>query len=159
MAGQISKITQIGMVTADLDKMVKYYEEMLGVGPWTVVADTKKGIGAPATNTKVNGKRVDFDVKVAICMLDGFELEIIQPMDDKSIYAEHLKKHGEGVINHIAIVTPDNAKFREVMKANGIKSCQKGDVDPALGQSWDYYEPSLSYMIRIRFRMMKINSV
>ena len=54
MAGQISKITQIGMVTADLDKMVKYYEEMLGVGPWTVVADTKKGIGAPATNTKVN---------------------------------------------------------------------------------------------------------
>ena len=86
MAGQISKITQIGMVTADLDKMVKYYEEMLGVGPWTVVADTKKGIGAPATNTKVNGKRVDFDVKVAICMLDGFELEIIQPMDDKSIY-------------------------------------------------------------------------
>ena len=51
----------------------------------------KKGIGAPATNTKVNGKRVDFDVKVAICMLDGFELEIIQPMDDKSIYAEHLK--------------------------------------------------------------------
>ena len=35
MAGQISKITQIGMVTADLDKMVKYYEEMLGVGPWT----------------------------------------------------------------------------------------------------------------------------
>ena len=85
MAGQISKITQIGMVTADLDKMVKYYEEMLGVGPWTVVADTKKGIGAPATNTKVNGKRVDFDVKVAICMLDGFELEIIQPMDDKSI--------------------------------------------------------------------------
>ena len=30
MAGQISKITQIGMVTADLDKMVKYYEEMLG---------------------------------------------------------------------------------------------------------------------------------
>lgn len=71
MAGQISKITQIGMVTADLDKMVKYYEEMLGVGPWTVVADTKKGIGAPATNTKVNGKRVDFDVKVAICMLDA----------------------------------------------------------------------------------------
>lgn len=142
MAGQISKITQIGMVTADLDKMVKYYEEMLGVGPWTVVADTKKGIGAPATNTKVNGKRVDFDVKVAICMLDGFELEIIQPMGDKSIYAEHLKKHGEGVINHIAIVTPDNAKFREVMKANGIKSCQKGDVDPALGQSWDYYDGS-----------------
>lgn len=31
MAGQISKITQIGMVTADLDKMVKYYEEMLGL--------------------------------------------------------------------------------------------------------------------------------
>ena len=22
------------------------------------------------------------------------------------------------------------------------KSCQKGDVDPALGQSWDYYDGS-----------------
>lgn len=139
---QITKITQIGLVTADLDKMAKNYEEKFGIGPFEVIVDGAKGIGAEADNLMVHGKRQDYKVRVAVCQLEGLEIEIIQPLDEYSIYAEHLKKHGEGVINHIAIVTPDNAGFRALMKEEGVESILKGDVDPAEGESFEYYDTS-----------------
>ncbi|MCU6761087.1 methylmalonyl-CoA epimerase [uncultured Roseburia sp.] len=139
-AKQISQITQIGIVTGDLKKMMKNYEEKLGIGPFEIVVDGANGIGAKAENLKVHGKLQDFEVLVACCKLEAVEIELIQPLDDKSIYAEHLRKHGEGVINHIAIVTPDNAAFRTLMKEENVESILKGDVNPAEGESFEYFD-------------------
>lgn len=134
-------ITQIGIVTSDLEKMVKNYEKKLGIGPFQIVADGEKGIGAEATNVKVHGKPQDYKVRVACCKLGAVEIEIVQPLDEYSTYAEHLRKHGEGVINHIAIATEDkNAAFRKVMKANQVESILKGDFDPKEGESFEYFE-------------------
>ncbi len=139
---QITQITQIGIVTADLMKMKKNYEEVLGVGPFEIIVDGEKGIGAEAKNLKVHGKRQDFKVRVAVCQMGAVQIELIQPLDEYSIYAEHLKNHGEGVINHIAIKTADNAKFREVMKQENVESILKGDVDPNEGASFEYFDTS-----------------
>ena len=92
--------------------------------------------GAPASNTKYFGVPTDRDVRVAICVLDGLEIELIQPMDEKRIYAEHLRTHGEGYIHHLTITTDDNAGLRKIMKEEGIRSEWKGDVDPKLGMSF-----------------------
>ena len=137
---QITQITQIGIVTANLEKMKKNYEEKFGIGPFEIVVDGAHGIGAKANNLKVHGKLQDFEVLVACCQLGALEIELIQPLDDKSIYAEHLRKHGEGVINHIAVMTPDNAKFRRLMKQENVESILKGDVDPAEGESFEYFD-------------------
>lgn len=137
---QITRITQIGIVTGDLKKMAQTYEEVFGIGPFEVIVDGAHGIGAKAENLTVHGKPQDFEVLVAVCQLEGLEIELIQPLDDKSIYAEHLKKHGEGVINHLAIRTPDNQKFRKLMKEQQVESMMKGDVDPAEGNSFEYFD-------------------
>jgi methylmalonyl-CoA/ethylmalonyl-CoA epimerase len=147
---KMTKITQIGMTTANLEKKIANYEKV-GVGPWEIVVDTQKGLGAPATNTKFRGVPTTNDVRVAICVLDGLEIELIQPMDENGTYAEHLRTHGEGYIHHLAIETDDNMSFRKIMKAEGCKSEWKGDVDPKLGQSFEYFDTRdlLGYYIEL----------
>ena len=137
---KLLRIPQIGIVTADVDKMIKNYEEKLGIGPFHIVVDGDKGIGAQATNCKVHGKYQDYKVKVAVCDLEGLQIELVQPLDDLSIYAEHLKQHGEGVIQHIAIRVEDNAEFRKVMKEENVESTLKGDIDPKEGMSFEYFD-------------------
>lgn len=138
----ITQITQIGIVTADLEKMIKNYEEVLGIGPFEIVVDGEKGIGAEASNLKVHGKRQDFKVRVAVYKMGAVEIELVQPLDEYSIYAEHLRKHGEGVINHIAIKCPNHSKFRKIMKQENVESILKGDVDPKEGNSFEYFDTS-----------------
>lgn len=138
----ITQILQIGIVTADLEKMKKNYEDVLGIGPFEIVVDGRRGIGAEAKNLMVHGKRQDFKVIVACCQMGAVQIELIQPLDEFSIYAEHLRKHGEGVINHIAIKTSDNTEFRQIMKEKGVESILKGDVDPKEGQSFEYFDTS-----------------
>ncbi|MCC8149972.1 MAG: VOC family protein [Lachnospiraceae bacterium] len=139
---KVTQITQIGIVTADARKMIQNYEEKLGIGPFQIVVDGEHGIGAEAKELWVHGKPQKFKVLVAVCQLEALEIEIIQPLDEYSIYAEHLRKHGEGVINHVAIATPDNAEFRKVMRAENMESILKGNVDPAEGKSFEYYDTS-----------------
>lgn len=141
MEKKFNQITQIGIVTSDLEKMIKNYEEKMGIGPFKVIVDGNKGIGAEAKQLWVHGKETKFKVMVAVCQLGAVEIEIIQPLDDLSIYAEHLKKHGEGVINHIAIRSDDeNVVFRKVMKAENVESMMKGNVDPNEGMSFEYFD-------------------
>ena len=136
---KMTKITQIGMTTANLEKKIANFAKV-GVGPFEIVVDTLNGLGAPATNTRYFGVPTVNDVRVAICILDGLEIELIQPMDENGTYAEHLRTHGEGYIHHLAILTDDNAGFRKIMKAEGVRSEWKGDVDPELGMSFEYFD-------------------
>ena len=126
MSAKIENITQIGIVTGDLYKMVRHYEEHYGVGPWEI-RDGTEGFEKEAEELTVYGKRQDFKVSLALCMAGNVQLELIQPLDEFSDYAYHLKRHGEGVIHHISIIT-DNAAFRETMRERGVASIMRGHV-------------------------------
>ena len=65
------------------------------------------------------------------------QLELIQPLDEYSDYARHLKEHGEGHIHHISILT-DNQAFRETMAERGIASVMKGHV--AGVETFEYFD-------------------
>ena len=113
MSAEIKNITQIGIVTGDLYAMVDRYQKLYGIGPWEI-RDGKKGFKDEAEDLMVYGKRQDFKVSLALCMAGNVQLELIQPLDEYSDYARHLKEHGEGHIHHISILT-DNQAFRETM--------------------------------------------
>lgn len=136
---KINKIIQVGIATYDLEEKIKNFEKV-GIGPFQIVVDTQKGLGAPASNTKYFGEPTEIDVRVAVCNLDGLEIELIQPMDEKGSYAKHLREIGEGCIHHLGIQADDNAGFRQIMKDEGVRSEWKGDVDPKLGVSFEYFD-------------------
>jgi len=89
-----SKIDQIGVIVEDMDKAVKYYED-LGIGPFQ---DSKLII----IDRRVRGRFAD-DVKnkVKLTHMGHVQLELVQPVSGESVQKEFLTKYGEG-INHLA---------------------------------------------------------
>ena len=82
---------QIGVVVKDIDETAKFLSSMWGIGPW----DTKEL--TYTKDTLVMGQ--PFKIKVAYAKLGGVKLELIQPLEGKSIFLEFLRAKGEGLFN------------------------------------------------------------
>lgn len=145
MSVKITNITQIGIVTSDVYAMVDRYQNVYGIGPWEI-RDGKKGFKDEAEDLTVYGKRQDFKVSLALCMAGNVQLELIQPLDEYSDYAKHLKEHGEGVIHHISIIT-DNDAFRETMKERGIASVMRGHVVGV--ETFEYFDTGRDMGVKV----------
>lgn len=115
----IEKILQLNIVVEDIKKSVKNFEAY-GVGPW--VRDD--GTSEVLRDRQTYGEARDYEFYAAFAMIGDVELELIQPIDEKSDYARFLKEHGQGV-HHIAI--RDNRKaLHEVASERGIPVIQSG---------------------------------
>ena len=90
------KIAQVAVVVKDLDASVKKYWDGYGIGPWGIWTFDPSTV----KDMSIRGQRVDYAMRVAIATIGDVMWELIQPLDDRSIYAEFLKKHGEG-LHHI----------------------------------------------------------
>lgn len=104
MNTQFAKLLQIGIIVEDVEAAVKRYEEQYGMGPWNLVDFGPKLF----PKMLVDGKPGMVEGKFAFCQAYGFEIELIQPINE-SPYKTWLKEHGPG-IHHIAVVTRDNFK-------------------------------------------------
>jgi 4-hydroxyphenylpyruvate dioxygenase-like putative hemolysin len=89
-------IKQIALVVHSVERTAARCWNDFGMGPWKFFTFDSSN----ATDMKVRGRRVDHAMRIALATIGDVELEIIEPLDDKSIYAEHLRTHGEG-LHHI----------------------------------------------------------
>jgi methylmalonyl-CoA/ethylmalonyl-CoA epimerase len=94
---------QIGIVVRDLDAAIRHYEEDFGIGPWNSHQFTPEEV----KEWQEHGKPVKpAATRFAAAMVGRVQWELIQPLDDTSIFAQFLAEKGEGV-HHIAVATPD----------------------------------------------------
>ncbi len=108
---------QIAIVVRDLEATMRTYVEGYGIGPWSIYEFNPDTVSemAPAESAW----------RLAVTMVGSVQWELIQPLDDKSIYAEHLARHGEG-LHHVAV---GGAGFDETLtqaKSNGRRVIQGG---------------------------------
>ena len=76
MQPEFKQLLQIGMIVRDVDKAVRYYEDVLGMGPWTV--SFMRGDEPPMEDLTVDGKPMPCIVsKLAFLNAYGIELELI----------------------------------------------------------------------------------
>lgn len=116
-----TNVLQIGLVVENLEKSLKVYADEYGIGPWNIYEfnpDTVKEM-------KIRDQRVDYAMKLALCNIGGVQWELIEPKDDKSVYAEYLKQHGPG-LHHVAFGVEDYQQAVEAMKAKGHGILQEG---------------------------------
>ena len=82
---------QIGVVVKDIDETTKFLSSIWGLELWDIkeLIYTKDNlvVGEP------------FKIKVAYANLGAAKLELIQPLEGKSIFSEFLKAKGEGLFN------------------------------------------------------------
>ena len=129
-----SLILQIGIVVASVDAAVENYATFLGITDWNInYVDTNHGKGR---NFRVGGKEVAVKAKIAWANIGDIELELIEPQDDTSIYAEYLRSNGPGV-HHLMFGTHDYQHSVDKMHRYGVESFVTGELQATEFQLFD----------------------
>jgi hypothetical protein len=116
-------ILQVCVVVRDVEKAVRHFEELLGIGPfaiYSVSSDDMPGV-------VYRGLAGDYKVKVAMTKVGGGVIELIENVRGKNIYTEFLEKHGEG-IHHIGLVTEDFESIFKNFANRGLKPSLDGPI-------------------------------
>lgn len=114
---------QIGVVVRDLDKATAALSEIFGIGPFRTIE------WPPTDRADIEryyyGKPGDFSARMAFTELGPVELELIQPLEGDSIWADFLREHGGG-IHHIRFNVPDIQPVIEYLDGHSIQAAQMG---------------------------------
>ncbi|MCX7847571.1 MAG: VOC family protein [bacterium] len=117
----LDNIAQIAIIVPDLDAAVRNYWERFGVGPWHIYT-----YGKPLVKRMTrNGKPTEYRMRVALANVGAMRIELIQPLEGDTVYAEFVKKHGYGV-HHIGVLTNDMQRALEQARACGLVMTQDG---------------------------------
>ncbi|WP_218775537.1 VOC family protein [Oceanobacillus senegalensis] len=116
-----TNVLQVGVVVKDINKTLKTYADKYGIGPWKVYEFNKDTVA----DMSIDGKRVDYAMRLALADIGGVQWELIEPLDDYSDYTGFLREHGEG-IHHVALDTESYSSALEFCRKNGINQIQYG---------------------------------
>ena len=115
-------VAQIGIVVADAESTADHYRRLLGIDDWRVNhVDSAKGLG---TFTR-DGRSTELKAKIVWADLGGVEIELIEPRDDTSVFAEFLATRGPGV-HHIMLRTAGHRQGRDHLASSGIPLLLEG---------------------------------
>jgi 4-hydroxyphenylpyruvate dioxygenase-like putative hemolysin len=122
-------VSQVGVVVRDVEKATTFYSDFFGLGPFTVYEfkpDRHWFMDEPSPLRLMMGKAMWGDV----------ELELIEPLEGRSLHQEFLDSHGEG-LQHLGFNVPDyetifnrmvRAGFQPLMRAESYLEQYGGDL-------------------------------
>jgi methylmalonyl-CoA/ethylmalonyl-CoA epimerase len=112
---------QIALVVRDLEATMRTYVHEYGIGPWEVYEFN------PDTVTEMvkDGQPAEYAFRLAVTMVGSVQWELIQPLDNRSIYAEFLATKGEG-LHHVAVGVPNYGEALDALQARGRRVLQAG---------------------------------
>jgi methylmalonyl-CoA/ethylmalonyl-CoA epimerase len=127
---------QIGIIVQDLDKTIRVLTEVFGLGPFRMI--TYPPPDRPDIVREYHGKPGQFSYRQAFTSLGPVELELIQPLEGESVWADFLAEHGQG-IHHIRFNVKDMQPVVEHLAENGIAIGQMGSgLRP--GSQWAVFD-------------------
>ena len=108
---------QIGIVVRDLDATLRRYVDDYGIGPWEV----HEFDAGNANDLREYGQPVERSLRFAVATVGQVMWELIEPLDEESVFARFLAEKGEGV-HHIALATPnfDDAVAEQIQRGNTL---------------------------------------
>jgi hypothetical protein len=114
-------IDQIALVVEDIDKGVEAFWKLFGIGPWHIYT-----YGRPLVQTmSYRGKPGNFRMRLALSQIGPLGIELIEPLEGDSIYADHIEKHGYG-LHHVGVVVDDMEAAIAQAEAAGLAVTQHG---------------------------------
>lgn len=126
----VEKVDHIGIAVKDLEKALKFYEEILGLKcEGTEVVEEQK-------------------VKVAFLPMGDTEVELLESTEPNGPIAKYIEKRGEG-IQHIAYRVDNIEKAIEEMKEKGIRMIDEKPRYGAGGAKIAFAHPKDTYGVLI----------
>jgi methylmalonyl-CoA/ethylmalonyl-CoA epimerase len=117
-----TQVLQIGIVVKDCDASVRRWAEEYGIGPWSLYEFNPETVDQMVVRGKLQG----YAMRLATADVGSVQLELIEPKDDRSIYAEFLREHGEG-LHHVAFGVDDYSRVLELYGKRGEPILQGGN--------------------------------
>jgi methylmalonyl-CoA/ethylmalonyl-CoA epimerase len=113
---------QIGIVVRDLDAALRRYVDDYGIGPWQVHEfDPETAKDMHEYSQPVGRSWRGAVTRFATTMIGQVMWELIEPLEEDSVWARFLAEKGEGV-HHIALATPnfDEAVAEQAERGNDL---------------------------------------
>ncbi len=126
----IGRMDHIGIAVRSIDEARKFYEDQLGA----------KFISSHIHHSS--------EFKLGIFDLDGFCIELLEPIDPNGFLAKFIEKRGEGV-HHITLQTPDLDKQTQRLEENGVRVVDK-NLDQTQGGVDAFISPKSSHGVLIQ---------
>ena len=102
------------------------------IGPWRIY----RYDSSTSKETILNDQPGEYAMRLALTRVGDVSWELIQPLDEKSIYARFLREHGEG-LHHVLFDVDDYDDTIAYFRSKGIGVAQGGQ----LGQiSFTYFD-------------------
>jgi Glyoxalase/Bleomycin resistance protein/Dioxygenase superfamily len=93
-----TETVQVAIVVRDLEAAMRTYVHDYGIGPWDIHEFSPGRV-------KDLREPVERSWRTAVAMVGQVQWELIEPLDDESIYARFLAEKGEGV-HHLGVAAP-----------------------------------------------------
>lgn len=126
----IGRIDHIGIAVKSIDEARKFYEDQLG---------------AKLVRSSVH---YSGEFKLGIFDLDGFCIELLEPIDPEGFLARYIEKRGEGV-HHITLQTPNLEQQAQRLENNGVRIVDK-NLDAERGGIDAFISPHSSHGVLIQ---------
>ncbi len=102
----------IGTVVKDIEKAAEYYSATFGIGPFTIRESFME-------NVLLRGRPVSPTIKVGSAKMGSIEIELLEPVEGESVYAEFLSSQGEG-LHHVGFSVTDIEDKLAILAKEGI---------------------------------------
>jgi len=119
MSRLFGPMRQVGIVVRDIDKAMRHWVEVCGVGPWFYAEQL------PMDEFRYRGRRYDLKVSIALANSGDVQLELIQQRcDSPSLYRDFLAAGHEGM-QHWSSWPENYHEIRERALKSGWRSARK----------------------------------
>jgi hypothetical protein len=114
-------VAQVGLVVEDLDRAVEAYWTRYGIGPWHIYTYRRPLV----REMHYRGEPADYAMRIGLAWIGPLRIELIQPLEGDSVYAEFVGRHGYGV-HHFGLLVDDMAAALAEARAAGIEMTMDG---------------------------------
>jgi methylmalonyl-CoA/ethylmalonyl-CoA epimerase len=129
------RVIQVGVVVRNIEQVMQRLTDLFGIGPFRVV-------DCPPPERKDHqfyyGEPAKFHTRQAFADLGSIELELIEPLEGRTIWSDFLAQRGPG-IHHIRFNVPDHEKLTAYLRDQGIGKTQEG-AGIREGSYWANYD-------------------
>lgn len=114
-------VAQVAIIVPDLEQAVERYWKLFGIGPWHVYT-----YGKPLVREMTyHGEPAEYKMRVALSYLGPTRIELIQPLEGETVYADFVREHGYGV-HHFGVLVEDMRAALAEAEAAGIAMLMDG---------------------------------
>lgn len=135
----LTNLSHIGIAVKDIESTLGFLSSVWNIGG-QVINDYK-----PEIKDLMVGEQ--FRVRIVLIKFGPTFIELLQPMDDKSIWAKFIKEKGEG-IHHFAFGVSNYDEMVEIFKTQGHNLLVAAVYQ---GERWCYFDTTPGGMV-IEFR-------